>query len=109
MKCRFSVGDIVIKARAYSQEKYCLYGGKESDLGIGSKGIVREITDTGDSFKIEIDFEGEHGLWDMDESELEPLNRPKRKLTKKQTDKKITNPTAMDLEQARENLANALL
>ena len=111
MECRFSMGDIVIKARPYDHQKYCRFGGEADELPIGTKGTVRDITIAPeDSYRVTVEFEGQSGGgWDMDESELEPLNRTRRKKAKKPTDKKITNPTPDDLEQARENLANALL
>lgn len=40
---KFKEGDIVFKARPYSENKYCKHGGSSIDVPIGTKGVIKQL------------------------------------------------------------------
>ena len=62
----FKENDRVVKARKYSDDQYCRYGGGERSVPIGTKGIIRsnEIPDL-------VSVEFNNGVcWNVHPSEL---------------------------------------
>lgn len=39
----FKEGDIIVKSRQYTRNTYCRYGGNESDVPIGTQGVITDI------------------------------------------------------------------
>jgi len=71
---RFKEGDKIIKARAYSEEKYCYYGGEEYEVPIGTKGEV--IGNIPHSEQVSVQFK--NGVsWGVHSSELDLIPIPK--------------------------------
>ena len=62
----YKIGDIVVKAKRYSNEDYCLHGGDETEVPIGSKGIIYRIEGKN---RIYVEFE-KGDKWGLDSSEL---------------------------------------
>ena len=63
----FKVGDRVVKARAWSERKYCKFGGEPSQVPIGTEG---EIIATSEDNSFYIKFEN-HEHWNVDASEID--------------------------------------
>jgi len=63
----FREGDKVVKARRYSADEYCKYGGTEWEVPIGTEGTI--INDFG-SNKVEVSFENDK-TWSLHTSELD--------------------------------------
>jgi len=63
---RFKVGDKVIKARRYSSTQYCYFGGDESDVPIGTRGVISDMI----SSDISVIFSNQI-TWRVDELEID--------------------------------------
>ena len=72
---KFNVGDRVVKARRYSNDQYCRFGGEDIDLPIGTRGEVRMIN--GGDLVVSFD----NGCnWSLDETELDLESKSKVKI-----------------------------
>lgn len=71
------LGDILIKARRYSDAVYCKYGGLEERFPLGSWGIV---TDKKPPFTINMEQFTTKIIWSFDISELEKISLEETKM-----------------------------
>ena len=65
-KCDWVIGAVVEKFKAYSDESYVKYGGREYQLPLGSRGVIRTIIDDNTYWVL-----FSNGLdWKVDKSEI---------------------------------------
>ena len=64
----FKKGDRVVKAKRYSKNKYCKYGGEKIRFPLKTAGIISKI---GSDDEIHVDFDNGIDDWRLDKSELE--------------------------------------
>jgi hypothetical protein len=62
----FKVGDKVVKARPYSKENYCRYGGCNSEVPIGTLGTIKSVNSLSE---VKVKFDNNVD-WSVDISEL---------------------------------------
>lgn len=67
---KFKVGDKVFKARIYSKEKYCKFGGSAEEVPIKTKGVVTNVTEN----QVMVCFENNID-WDVDVSEIDLVKK----------------------------------
>lgn len=72
---KFNVGDRVVKARRYSNDEYCRFGGEESVVPIGTRGEVVRTIDGALAVKFDNDCN-----WSLDETELDLESKSKVKI-----------------------------
>ena len=75
---KYKIGDKVVKARRYSDSKYCGYGGDESSVPIGTEGTVTSVVS---STEVAVGFDTGSN-WSVDVKEIEHVKGYKAKKVK---------------------------